>query len=113
MGIDSYRFGEVLIDGKAFMSDVIIFPDRVRSSWWRKEGHELALQDLEEVLAEKPEVLVVGTGASGCMRVLPETERELKRRGIELRAEPTGAACTLYNELSKKRKAVAALHLTC
>ncbi len=113
MAIDSYRFGEVVIDGKAFKSDVIIFPGRVRSSWWRKEGHELALQDIEEVLAEDPEVLVVGTGASGRMRILAETERELKRRGIELRSEPTEVACTLYNELSRERKAVAALHLTC
>ncbi len=113
MAIDSYRFGEVVIGGKTFTADVIIFPDRVKSSWWRKEGHELALHDLREVLEEEPEVLIVGTGASSRMRVLQETEGELQRRGIELRAAPTGEACNLYNELSRSRKAVAALHLTC
>ena len=58
--IDSYRFGEIVIDGRRHSKDVIIYPDRVRGHWWRKEGHFLALEDLAEVLQAPPEVLVVG-----------------------------------------------------
>ena len=111
--IDSYSFGRIVIDGKEYTKDVIIFPDKVKANWWRKEGHELNPEDLEDVINENPELLIVGTGASGLMKVKPETEELLKRKGIKLIALPTEQACKLFNEKSKTMKVVAALHLTC
>lgn len=111
--IDSYGFGRIVIDGKRFTSDVIIYPDRVDGSWWRREGHLLHIEDLKGVAEENPEVLVVGTGSPGFLRVRPETEEFLKSKGIELIVEPTKTACHTYNELVKTKKIIAALHLTC
>lgn len=111
--IESYQFGRIVIDGKAHHKDVIILPDRVISGWWRKEGHALHPQDLEAVLEAAPEVLVVGQGASGLMRVTPETEQALHAAGIELIALPTGRAVETYNRLRGERAVAAALHLTC
>ena len=62
MRIDSYSFGIIMIDGKTYTSDVIVFPERVFSPWWRKEGHFLRMEDLAEVLREKPDIIVIGTG---------------------------------------------------
>jgi len=67
--IDSYLFGQIVINGKKYTSDVIIFLDRVQDDWWRDESHELALKDITGIMNENPEVLLVGTGASGLMRV--------------------------------------------
>jgi hypothetical protein len=39
--IESYRFGEIVIDGRRYSNDVIIYPDRVDGKWWREEGHSL------------------------------------------------------------------------
>ena len=111
--IDSYRFGLIVVNGKHYTSDLIVFPDRVKDNWWRKTGHELCLDDLSEVVAEKPEVLVVGTGASGLMKVLSEVKQSLEAGGIKLIAKPTNEACTLYNQLCQSQRVVAALHLTC
>jgi len=111
--IDSYDFGEVIIDGKRFTSDVIIYPHRVKDDWWRKEGHQLCPDDLEDVLQTNPEVIVVGTGNPGLMRVLPETEKLIKSRGIKLIVQPTREACQTYNRLSPSQKVIALLHLTC
>ena len=111
--IDSYRFGEIVISGRKYSSDVIIFPDRVQGNWWRSKGHELSLEDIAGVLAESPEVLVVGTGAMGVMRVPPEVQQEIEAQGIRLIAAPTGEAGETYNQLSSSQKVVAALHLTC
>ena len=111
--IDSYRFGEIVIGGQKYSSDVIIFPDRVRDDWRRKIGHELYLEDIAEVITENPEVLVVGTGASGMMNVLPEVEQTAQARGTKLIAEPTKEACHIYNQLSRSQKVIAVLHLTC
>ncbi len=111
--IDSYGFGRIVIDGRRYASDVIIFPDRVEDRWWRKEGHQLSVEDIEEVLRERPEVLVVGTGYSGLMRILSETRERLASEGIQLIAENTQKACKTYNRLHKSKRVVAALHLTC
>lgn len=111
--IDIYEFGQIVINGEKYISDVIISPDRVISDWWRKSGHQLALEDIAGVLPEKPEVLIVGTGASGMMEVLPEVEQALENRGIELIIETTDKACHRYNELCHSRKSIATLHLTC
>ncbi len=111
--IDSYRFGLVVIDGKQYTSDVIIFPDRVRSEWWRQRGHELCLEDITEVLTENLEVLIVGTGESGLMMVLPEMKQSAEVQGIRLIVETTDKACRTYNQLCHSQRVVAALHLTC
>ena len=111
--IESYEFGRIVIKGKRYTTDVIIYPDHVEDNWWREEGHSLSAVDLWAIVQAEPEVLVVGTGRSGLMRVLPETEEYLRKQGIRLIAERTTEAVCIYNQLYKLTKVVAALHLTC
>ena len=111
--IDSYDFGRIVINGERYNSDLIVFSDKVRDGWWRKEVHRLHVEDLKDVLEFKPEVLVVGTGYSGLMRIPLETRRYVESEGIELIAQKTAKACETFNRLVKSRKVVAALHLTC
>lgn len=113
MHIDSYEFGRIVIDGRPYTADVIIYPDRVEGDWWRTHGHSLDVTDLEGVFEVAPEVLIVGTGANGAMRVPKEIAKAIDGRGIELIVEMTGRACECFNEVSRKQRAVAALHLTC
>jgi hypothetical protein len=111
--IEDYGFGRVVVDGTAYTSDVIIYPDRVDDGWWRKEGHRLCMADLEEALASNPDVIVVGTGAHGVMAVPDDVRQQLSDKGIDLRTAKTAQACEIYNETAHQKRAVAALHLTC
>jgi len=111
--IESYRFGQVAIDGKTYTSDVIIYPDRVEANWWRRHGHRLALEDLKGIVAEEARTLIVGTGSSGLMRVPPETMGYLASKGFEVIVQNTHDACQTYNRLSEQGAVIAALHLTC
>jgi len=111
--IDLYEFGIIVINGRRYSSDVIIYPDRVKNDWWRKEGHRLYIDDLEDVVDENPDVIVVGKGNPGLMRVLPETEEYIKSKGIKLIIQSTEQACKTYNHLSSSQKVIALLHLTC
>ena len=111
--IDSYRFGQVVIDGDTYTKDVIILPERVIGGWWRKEGHALHPADLEAVIEAAPDVLVVGRGAHGRMKITQGARNALAAAGIELEGENTEAACKRYNQLREKLKVAAALHLTC
>lgn len=112
MKVDSCSFGRIVIDGKSYSKDVIIFPHRVFSPWWRSEGHLLQMDDLAEVLKEKPAILVVGSGYSGVMRVPRKLVEELHSLGVEVRTEKTPDAVNVFNNISGK-KVIAALHLTC
>ena len=112
--IEDYSFGTVRVDGKRYNKDLIVYPENIHSSWWRKEGHRLRIEDIAGVLEDPPEVLVVGRGASAQMVVDPEVVRELEARGVELVAEPTEKACASFNDLSREgKRVVAVLHLTC
>ena len=113
MKIDSYSFGKIVIQGKVFTSDVIIYPGRVDAAWWRKEGHLLQVEDLAEALRSKPGVLVIGTGYYGILRVPRETVERIAALGIDVKVEKTARAVEVYNELERAGNMVAALHLTC
>ena len=111
--IDSYRFGRLVADGEAHTKDVIILPDRIVTGWWRQRGHTVLPDDLEEVLAARPDLLVVGLGAYRRMNVTAEARQTLEQAGIEVVAQSTKQACETYNQLRDQRAVAAALHLTC
>ena len=112
--IDSYDFGKIVIDGKEYREDVIIWPDHVDCPWWREEGHNLALKDISEVIKAKPEVLIVGTGYSGLVKVSEKVKENIEAQGIKVVTEHSKKACELYNKLTfAKKKVMACLHLTC
>jgi hypothetical protein len=110
--LEHYSFGRVSVDGSEQTRDLIVLPDRVVTNWWRREGHSLVLEDLDEVLAELPEHLIVGAGAHGRLRPDPAAIAELERRGVTVECLRTDAAVRRYGELDERQTA-AALHLTC
>ena len=113
MEIEHYSFGKITVDGQTYTSDVIIYPDKINSSWWRKEGHNLHVDDLKDVIEAEPEVLIVGTGYFGVMKVPKETISNLESKGIAVHVERSGKAVELFNKLQRDKKVTAALHLTC
>lgn len=111
--IESYNFGEIVIDGEKYTNDVLIFPDHVEGNWWRKEGHNLHPEDIVKILDLRPDVLIVGTGAYGRMDVPTKTRDRVESSGLELIVRKTEEACETFNETIGSREAAAALHLTC
>jgi hypothetical protein len=110
--LEDYSFGRVTVDGHEHTRDLIVLPHRVVPDWWRRGGHSLAMEDLDEVLEELPERLVLGVGAQSQLRPDPAVLAALERRGVQVECLPTDAAVRRYGELDERRTA-AALHLTC
>ena len=115
MHIDSYSFGRIRVDGDDYSKDVILLRGEVRSPWWRAAGgHIYALTDLEEVMAAVPEIVVLGIGYFGRVKVLDETLTVFAEAGSEVVVERTGGAVETFNRLAAEgRDVAAALHLTC
>jgi len=113
MNIDGYEFGKIRIDGKSYTSDVIIYGDKIDGSWRREEGHMLAVNDILNIVSSKPDILIIGTGADGCMIVPEGVKKEIGSKGIKLMVKKTAEACEEYNKLKSSASVIAALHLTC
>ncbi|MCG2767873.1 MAG: Mth938-like domain-containing protein [Anaerolineae bacterium] len=111
--IESYSFGRIVIEGRKYSSDVLVYPESVQDAWQRLEGHNLQLEDLEDALRHSPDVLVIGTGTFGKMKVTSELKAALEQKGVKVIVARTGQAVRKYNEMQSEGEVVAALHLTC
>ena len=111
--ISEYNFGRIVVNGKEYNSDLIILPDRIIDDWWRQQGHRLSVDDLREVMAADIDILVVGTGKLGAMKVPRETIEALAAENVEVRIAPTDQACEIFEQVCRQQPTAAALHLTC
>jgi len=86
----------------------------VVSSWWRRSGHRVEVEDIQDILASGPDAVVIGQGNPGLMKTSGSVRNLLKENGIALREEETGRAVQIFNELIVKGKNVAAgFHVGC
>ena len=115
--IEYYEFGKIIIDGKIYTSDIIICKDKILQNWWRKEGHNLCLDDIKDVIEKnKPKFLIIGCGANSVMSVLEEVKTYCIQNKIELYINNTYDAVNLYNRFVKENKHIECIfcvHLTC
>jgi len=114
MRIDAYEFGSISVGGQSYHTDVIITPHAVFDGWLRREGHCLYPEDLYPALAAQPEIMVIGTGYYGNMRVPESTRQQLTQQGVNVIDLDTKQAVHEFNILQRDcARIVAALHLTC
>ena len=112
--IDSYSFGAMVIDGRQYNSDLIIYPDgRIQDSWWRARGHVLSMGDIADLVGMSPRIIVAGAGVNGLMKPEKGLEEQLAAKGIELKAGPNKKAVAWYNSLQTGERIGACFHLSC
>lgn len=112
--IDSCSFGSLVINGKTYTDDLVIYPDgKIMESWRRKRGHQLSIDDLRQLIDSSPEVIVVGTGVSGGVKPDKNIELDLAKLGIEFIAATNEKIVNVYNALAPGKRVGAGFHLTC
>ncbi len=117
MDVEYPGFGAIVIDGRHFDHDVVVMAGRVRrrkkgpSKPYRSRYGHTPLSPDEEIPWSPPQ-LMVGTGASGRLPIMPEVWDEARVRGVELVALPTSEACEALRSMEKSQ-VHAILHVTC
>ncbi|MFZ5758531.1 MAG: MTH938/NDUFAF3 family protein [Thermodesulfobacteriota bacterium] len=112
--IEEYSFGRMVVNGTVHGADLKIVGSRVVAGWWRNSGHAVEVSDVADILVVRPEVLVIGQGSPGLMKVTESMKKELALLGIDLIEEPTAGAALTFNRLRGEGREVAAgFHLTC
>lgn len=110
--IESYDFGHIVINGKAYGHDVMLYKEAV-TPWIRENGHNVSIDDLRGV-PDGIEIFVMGNGYSGVCIFPRETKRYLEAKGIEVIVQVTGQAYKTYNKFAEEGKNVCGgFHLTC
>jgi hypothetical protein len=114
MKIDSCSFGSLVINGKTYRDDLIILPDgNILKPWWRKQGHQLTVDDLQELIDSSPEIIVVGTGVNGRVIPVKNLKADLAKMSIEFIAVPNEEAIKVFNQLVPEKRIGGGFHLTC
>jgi len=112
--IDSTEFGSITIDGKTYHADVIIFWDGEIKEVRTFIRHLFGNNEFKELIKNNPEVIVIGTGDSGFLRVSDEVRMLCKQKNVELVEAISKKAIEKFNENIKRGKGVIGfIHVTC
>ncbi len=112
--IEHYSFGSMTVAGKQYHSDLKIIEGRVVADWYRKSGHRVELDDIQDIMKAEPQYLIFGSGRFGFMRLEEEVEKALSDLGIKVIVELTASAVRSFNSLAAENRNIAAgFHLSC
>ena len=111
------KFGEIEVEGERYGYDIVIDEGKVRkrikkpSKPYRdKFGHTPL--SAKEKIPWGARQLIVGTGQSGSLPIMPDVWTEAERRGIEIVTASTDEALRLLGDI-KAKDANAIIHVTC
>lgn len=119
--INSFAWGRFVINGEPHSAegegvgkDICLMDGEVRA-WHERHGHRLDSHMVETAINNGKEILIIGNGVRGRIRVTGKTRKAIKDGGIkELIVEPTPEACETYNRLVRAGDQVVLLaHGTC
>ena len=115
--ITSLSWGRVVVDENKSYRDVKLFPDGSRGWDWRETGTQhtpgIQIADVQELLEHGAEMIILGCGVYGRLKVMQETRDYLKKHGIPVEICPTKQAVEYYNEHRLKVPLGALIHTTC
>jgi hypothetical protein len=119
MPIDATQFGTITINGKSYDHDVIIRLSGAvekRRKRLSKEmygtSHILSKAEAKFVFEGGCELLIVGAGQDGNVRLSPEATDYFDKKHCRVVLQRTPEAILTYNKSAEKRKA-ALMHVTC
>lgn len=115
------KFGMVKFGGKDYSHDIVIHTDdrvekRNKDISRRKydTSHILSAEEVTDLLDENPEVIIIGRGQSGMLKIGKDTAELLSEKKVKLVDPPTPEAIEEFNKLKNQGKRVAAvIHITC
>jgi len=100
--------GKIKIGNEELAENVVLFRDEIHRHWQPADIDNPTSQDLADLIREKPDVIIFGTGWQ--TRLPPrELVFALARLGIGFEMMDTPAACRTFNVLVSEDRDVAAV----
>ena len=113
MRINSFKFGDIVIDGH-HNQDVKIYKDGTIKRWDYHEHHIVTMDDVIDLIDDDVDFFVIGIGEPGYCKVDKKVTDFLEQKNIRYFMRPTADAVNKINMLAdKSRRFAAILHSTC
>jgi hypothetical protein len=116
--IDSTEFGSITIDGQQIDHDVIIRLDGTVEKRKKKlskskygTSHLISLAEAEYVYEKDAQLLIIGMGQQGLVRLDDEAQRFLAEKNCQVAALPTPEAIRAWNRAAGNP--IGLFHVTC
>ena len=104
--IRGYDAGMVVVNETEFHQSLVVMPDRLEPDWQPNTIEELTVEQLEPIVALRPELVILGTGTT--LRFpSPHVRGYFVQHGIGIEIMDTPAACRTYNILMSEGRSVA------
>jgi hypothetical protein len=117
--IDHCEFGEIIINGKKFhqiliSKNKVLERDEKRLEETFNSSHFIGDWEKELLFSNNPDVIIIGNGYQGILKVDESLIKEAQEKNIKLIINFTPEAVSLYNQLVEKVEIVNCLiHTTC
>ena len=118
MRIEGTSFGSITIDGKTYDHDVLIRLDGTIAKRKKKlskklygTSHVVSEDEAKFVFEKGSELLVLGSGQEGNVRLSPEAETYFTKKGCKVVIQPTPEALRVFNNARGKK--IGLFHVTC
>src|SRR3989344_8006502 len=108
VNIQEFKLGSFFVDSKHFIGNIKIADNKIRY-WDRPDDYTLEMDEIESVLKLSPNVIIIGTGAGGLLKVSDAIKQRILRNNIEIVIDKTQNVINLINSLSKEKKKFAAI----
>jgi uncharacterized protein len=107
--ISGYFPGGVEINGRPFDYSLLVLPETAPRAWPVTRFEDLTVEHFEQLAAEQPDVVILGTGERQRF-AHPKLTTPLTSKQVGVECMDTNAACRTYNILmGEGRKALLAL----
>jgi len=117
--IDSTVFGSITISGKTYdqvliVGDKVIERDEAKLNRLFGTTHYISDEEVDSLLSNNPELIIIGNGTAGVLKVADKIKKKLKKANINLKILLTPLAVEEFNKQRKTNNRVNALiHTTC
>jgi polyphosphate kinase 2 (PPK2 family) len=109
--IQAFEYGRITIADQDYDADILVYPDGDIKESQRSDEHQLKVTDIEPLINAEPEVIVLGLGTVGQLKVKPKVKDQIASSGIELHAYKTEKAIEIYRDLRIQKSIAALFHL--
>lgn len=115
--INGTEFGKIVVNNKTYNYDIIIDATGIVakrknvSEKWYGTHHVICTEEIKDLLASKPQVLVIGIGQYKACRLEQGVEKVCEKYGTKLIIEPTPKAIKTFNETEARKAGL--FHVTC
>ena len=112
LNVDYQKFGEITINGQVYYSDMTVYWNGKMS--YRSKEHVVEFGEFMKILKAGPEIVVIGKGEEGVLKISEEVLSWAKNKNVDLYFENTAKAADIFNAFANQgKKVVGIFHVTC